>query len=128
VAERIKEIVPTGLDHAVEASGVPSVMAQALACVRPRGGQAVVIGNARYGELLEIDPKELNLGKRLLGTWGGDCEPDRDFPLIARSMRSGTLPIDRLAGGEYGLLDINSALADLANGQVHRPVIKMENS
>ena len=41
-------------------------MRQALACVRHQGGAAVVIGNARFGSTLEIDPRELNMGKRLL--------------------------------------------------------------
>ncbi len=125
VLERIREAFPSGLDHAVEASGVPSVMRQALACVRARGGRAVVIGNARFGERLEIDPQELNQGKRLLGTWGGDCDPDRDFAAISRGLADGSLPLDRLVGKHYALSDINEAVDDLENGQVTRPVIDM---
>ena len=40
---------------------------------------------------LELDPKQLNLGKRLLGTWGGDSVPDRDFPRYARLLDAGKL-------------------------------------
>ena len=76
----IGEICPGGVDLAVEASGRPDVMRQALSAVRARGGAAVVVGNARHGESMQLDPKELNLGKRLLGTWGGDNLPERDFP------------------------------------------------
>src|SRR5690606_17890584 len=77
-AEQMRAIVPAGLDIAIEATGQPEVMRQALETVRPRGGVAVVIGNARAGQFLTIDPKQFNLGKRLLGTWGGDSAPDRD--------------------------------------------------
>jgi S-(hydroxymethyl)glutathione dehydrogenase/alcohol dehydrogenase len=113
------------LDHAVEASGRPSVMRQALACVRPRGGQAVVIGNARFGEILEINPAELNQGKRLLGTWGGDCVPDRDFEKISRLVATGQLPLDRLLGKHYTLHEVNEALADLESGSVARPLLDL---
>ena len=100
-------------------------MRQALACVRPRGGQAVVIGNARFGEQLEIDPRELNLGKRLAGTWGGDCQPDRDFAKISQLITEGTMPLDRLVGKQYGLEQVNEALVDLESGDVARPLLDM---
>lgn len=125
---RVRELFPAGVDHAIEASGRPSVMRQALSCVRSRGGQAVVIGNARCGETLEIDPRELNQGKRLLGTWGGDCEPDRDFPRLVSLAQRGDLPLDRLLGREYSLSQVNEALADLQRGDVARPLLKLQGT
>jgi len=122
---KIRELFPCGLDHAVEASGRTAVMRQALACVRPRGGQAVVIGNAHFGEMLEINPAELNQGKRLLGTWGGDCDPDRDFEKISRLVASGQLPLDHLLGKQYSLFEVNDALADLESGSVARPLLDL---
>ena len=53
----------------------------------PRRRTTAVVGNARFGESLEIDPRELNQGKRLLGTWGGDGVPDRDYPRYAPPRR-----------------------------------------
>lgn len=122
---RLAQDVPGGLDHAIEASGRPSVMRQALACVRPRGGQAVVIGNARFGETLELDPRELNQGKRLAGTWGGDCQPDRDFPKLAKLVAEGALPLARLVGKTYSLAEVNAAIADLESGDVARPLLDL---
>ena len=71
-------------------------MRQALACVRPQGGTAVVVGNAKHGQSLEIDPRELNQGKRLLGTWGGDNAPDRDFPRYCKLIAVGKLNLEPL--------------------------------
>lgn len=122
---KIRELFPSGLDHAVEASGRPAVMRQALACVRARGGQATVIGNAHFGETLEINPGELNQGKRLVGTWGGDCEPDRDFEKISRLVASGQLQLDHLLGKRYSLHEVNEALADLESGSVARPLLDL---
>ena len=64
-----------------------AVMRQALACVRPQGGTAVIVGNAKHGQMLEIDPRELNQGKRLLGTWGGDNHPGPRLPALRPTHR-----------------------------------------
>ena len=126
--EQICDQIPGGLDYAIEASGRPDVMRQALASVRARGGKAVVIGNARFGESFEIDPRQLNQGKTLAGTWGGDCVPDRDFPKMTRLLADGTLPLDKLLGREYSLLEVNAALADLEDGTVARPVLNLSRT
>ena len=119
----IGRIIRGGLDVAIEATGRPDVMLQALASVRPRGGTAIVIGNARHGERVAIDPWELNCGKRLLGTWGGDTDPDRDFPRYARLLASGRLPLGRLLSRPYRLAEVDRALDDLEAGTVARPLI-----
>lgn len=124
VAE-ISRICPGGVDFAIEASGRPSVMLQALAGVRQQGGVAVVVGNARHGEKIELDPKQLNLGKKLLGTWGGDNWPDRDYPRYCKLLTSGKLNLDPMLSKVYRLSDINQAIDDLEAGKVARPLIDM---
>lgn len=126
--EDILKICPGGLDFAVEASGRPEAMLLALHSVRNQGGTAVVIGNARFGEVLTFDPKQLNLGKRLLGTWGGDNWPDRDFPRYCRLIRAGRLKVDLLLSAPYRLDQINAAFDDLEAGRVARPLIDMSKS
>lgn len=125
VATRLRELSPAGWDVAVEATGQPAVMATALSCVRPRGGRAVVIGNAKFGETVTIDPREFNQGKQLLGTWGGDTQPDRDFPKYCDWIQQGLAPVEALLDREYSLEQINEALADLHAGRVTRPLIRL---
>ncbi len=123
--ERLKACAPGGFDAAIEATGRPSVMRQALECVRPRGGRAVVIGNAPHGESLSIDPQQLNQGKQLLGTWGGDSEPDRDYAGYASLIAIGRLDLSPLVGATYTLDQINQALDDLESGRVVRPMVEV---
>ncbi|MBC8232346.1 zinc-binding dehydrogenase [bacterium] len=123
--EEINRICPGGVDFAIEASGRPQVMLQALYSVRNQGGIAVVIGNARHGEQVELDPKQLNLGKQLRGTWGGDNWPDRDFPRYCKLLSSGKLNIEPLLSKTYSLSQINEAIDDLEAGKVARPLIDM---
>ncbi len=121
----IKEIVPGGVDIAIEATGVPEVVAQAVNATRMQGGRAVVIGNARAGQVLSIDPGVFNQGKSLLGTWGGDSVPDRDYGRFARLLGSGRFPVEALLAKRYRLDEADAALRDLEAGQVGRPLIDM---
>jgi len=125
VLAELRKIAPAGLDVAIEATGLSKVMDQALRCVRQQGGRAVVIGNARAGSTLTLDPGLFNQGKSLLGTWGGDTVPDRDFPRFGRLLMSPRFDMRRLLSKPYRLVDINIALDDLEAGRVNRPLIDM---
>lgn len=125
VAAEIKSLVGVGVDVAVEASGNPAVMAQALAATRPQGGRAVVIGNARHDARLTLDPATFNEGKSLLGTWGGDSQPDRDFGRFAKLLAATRFPVRDLLSKPYRLDEVDKVLADLSAGRVGRPIIDM---
>ncbi|MBY0522083.1 MAG: zinc-binding dehydrogenase [Gemmataceae bacterium] len=125
VVKRVVDAAGGSLDLAIEVTGIPSVMQQALLAVRPRGGIAVIVGNARHGETVEINPRLFNDGKQLRGTWGGDTDPDRDFPRYCRLVQSGKLGLAPLLSRSYHLPEINQALDDLEAGTVLRPLIDM---
>jgi len=128
VVQAIAEICPNGVDLAIEASGRPTVMATALSAVRSQGGRAGVIGNAPKGQTIVLDPLQFNLGKSLLGTWGGDSQPDRDFPKFASLMIDDEIDVDPLFSKPYSLETINSALDDLEDGKIGRPLVDMNLS
>jgi S-(hydroxymethyl)glutathione dehydrogenase / alcohol dehydrogenase len=126
VIAAIKKIIPAGVDLAVEATGVPAVMKDAVNATRMQGGRAVVIGNARQGAALTIDPGVFNQGKSLLGTWGGDSVPDRDYARFGRLLACGRFAIRGLLSKPYRLGEADQALKDLAAGTVGRPLIDMK--
>jgi S-(hydroxymethyl)glutathione dehydrogenase/alcohol dehydrogenase len=121
----IKEIVPQGVDLAVESSGVVTVIEQAINSTRAQGGRTVVIGNVKHGISLVLNPGVFNQGKSLLGTWGGDSVPDRDYGRYARLLASGRFPVRDLFSKPYSLAQADQALQDLAAGKVGRPLIDM---
>ena len=125
VLAEIKKIVPQGVDLAVESSGIPAVMEQAINATRQQGGRAVVIGNAKHGAVLSLNPGVFNQGKSLLGTWGGDSMPDRDYGRYGRLLNSGRFPVRDLLSKPYSLAQADQALQDLAAGKVGRPLIDM---
>lgn len=128
VLAEIRKLVPGGVDASIEATGIPAVMAQALSATRQQGGRAVVIGNAKHGSALTLDPSVFNQGKSLHGTWGGDSVPDRDYIRYGRLLASGRFDPGVLLSAPYSLARANDALTDLAAGRVGRPLIDMRLS
>ncbi len=125
VVAEIKRRVPGGVDIAVEATGIPSVMSEAIHAVRMQGGRAVVIGNAKLGLTLTLNPGVFNQGKSLMGTWGGDSVPDRDYARFSRLLTSGRFAVRDLLSTPYPLSAADQALQDLVSGKVGRPLIDM---
>lgn len=114
-----------GVDLAIEAVGSTEASENALACVRDGGGTCIIAGNPPPGSRFRVDPFDLIRGRRLLGSWGGGSDPDRDIPRFVERFRQGTLPIDRMIGPVYPLADINRAFDDMEAGRAGRAVIEM---
>ena len=115
----------TGVDYAIEAAGKKEVIENAFNAVRNGGGTCIVAGNPPHGTHFEVDPFDLIRGKKLIGSWGGDTDPDRDVPKYVTMYNEDKLPLEKLLSDEYSLEDINKALDDLDQGRVLRPLIKM---
>lgn len=117
-----------GVDYAIEAAGQREVMETAFQSVRDNGGLCVLAGNLPHGERISLNPFHLIRGKRIVGTWGGESQPDRDIPIFVAQYLAGKLKLDRLLTHSYHLDDINQALADFGSGQTGRLLIDMTDS
>jgi len=114
-----------GVDYAIESAGRRETMEAAFRSVRNQGGLCVLAGNLPHGEQISIDPFDLIRGKRIVGTWGGETQPDEDIPQFAQWYVEGRLPLAELITHEYPLEEINAALSDMEQGRVSRALIKM---
>lgn len=124
VLKNISAILPKGADYAVDASGNKTAMENAFACINEKG-VCVIAGNLGKNEKIELHPFELIKGKRIIGTWGGETQPDRDIPALLKAYSHGVLPIDRLITHRFGLEDINRAFEVLVKGDAGRIILQM---
>lgn len=115
-----------GVDYAIEAAGKRETMEMAFKAVQDNGGLCVLAGNLPHGECISLDPFDLIKGKRIIGTWGGESQPDRDIPLYVDLYLAGKLKLDLLITHEYRLEDINQAFDDLEQGKIGRALIEMK--
>jgi len=118
-----RTICPSGFDYVIDCCGCSGAVENALEMVKERMGKVVVVGNSRLGEFVHLDIRHLNLGKRLLGSWGGNNVPDVDFPRYATMLKPREQLLARLADRTYSLIQINEALSDLSVGRTVRPII-----
>lgn len=124
VENTIRELTENiGVDFSFEVIGNLKTQQQAIEIIR-RGGIAVLVGVAPFGQNLEVTPALMTLtGRGLLGTYFGSVVPDRDFPKLIGYWRVGQLDLEGLISGHGGLEDINSAFEALETGTAVRTVI-----
>jgi Zn-dependent alcohol dehydrogenase len=114
---------PGGVDYAFDCIGRVIATQQAIAATRrghigeTRGGTAFLVGVPT--EPATVDTTDLLIGeKHFVGSIGGSCTPDIDFPVFVSWYKSGQLELDSLVTARYKLDDINQACADLEAGRI----------
>jgi len=66
--------------------------------------------------------------KRFIGSIGGSCAPDRDFPTFLGWYENGDLDLDAMVTQRYRIDDINEATTALENGEISgRAIIEFEH-
>ncbi len=121
----VKSVLTQGADFAFECAGNKGSMESAFRSVRDKGGLCVIAGNLSQGQTIQLDPFDFIRGKRLIGTWGGETQPDRDIPRYAHAILSGKLNVKQLICRIYELQDINEALAFMEHTATGRVLVKM---
>jgi aryl-alcohol dehydrogenase len=119
---RIVEITGGGADFAVECSGVPAVLRQAVDALAV-GGTAAVVGAPAFGVEVSLDVNNLLQGRTVHGVIEGDSNPDTFVPYLVDLHRKGLLPFDRMVRF-YEPGRINEAAADAESGKVLKPVLR----
>ena len=113
----------SGADFVFDCIGVKATMEQIVPAARTgffgsrAGGTAVLVG-------VPTTTVELNAGdilmneKKFIGSIGGSCSPDRDFPKYLNWYEQGLLNLDVMVTERYQLDDINAATDALTNGNI----------
>ena len=122
--QAIKDLTGGGADFAIDAVGLPQTQEQILRAVRPgysgknRGGTALLIGITPPNAKAILDTSLFTGSRSFTRTSGGDCKPDRDFPVFIRWYCEGKLKLDELITHRYKLEQINEAVDDLEHGRI----------
>ncbi|MFI6575768.1 NAD(P)-dependent alcohol dehydrogenase [Nocardiopsis sp. NPDC050513] len=119
---RIAELTGGGADTAVESSGVPAVLRQAVDALAVAGSVAVV-GAPSMGSEAALDVNDLLQGRTVRGVIEGDSDLDTFVPRLVELHRQGRLPFDRMVR-TYPPERINEAAADAEAGRVLKPVLR----
>ena len=121
-----------GADATFDCIGLEVTMGQILAAARSGafglavGGLAVLVGVPTT--TLALDTRDVMVNeKRFIGSIGGSCSPDRDFPLFVDWHRDGSLDLDALVTERFPLDQVNEAAAALEAGRIRgRAILVMD--
>ena len=112
-----------GADYAFDCIGLKQTMEQIVPAVKngffgaEPGGTAVLVG-------VPQTPVELNASdilvneKKFIGSIGGSCVPDRDFPKYLNWYENGKLNLDVMVTERFSIDQINEATKALENGEI----------
>ena len=88
-------------------------------------GKTIFAGVPHHQERLTIDSFPLHFGRRIVGSHGGETQPDVDIPRYILLYKLGKLKLDELITHRYRLEQINEAIAQVRSGEAGRCVISM---
>jgi len=119
----IMKVPVSGVDYAFDCIGIRTTMEQIVPACRSGhfgvgpGGTAVLVGVPTTAvELNAIDV--LINEKQFIGSIGGSCAPDRDFPRFLEWHENGELDLDQMVTARYRLEQINEATDALQAGKI----------
>jgi S-(hydroxymethyl)glutathione dehydrogenase / alcohol dehydrogenase len=112
-----------GVDYSIDCTGLAGNLPKSVAATRSGvlgvgvGGSTILVGAIRGP--FELPGMELINGqKRLIGCFGGECHPERDFPIFLDWFTEGRLDLDALVTDRYPLDEIAQGVEDLRSGRI----------
>ena len=113
----------SGADYAFDCIGIKQTMEQIVPACRAghfgvsEGGTAVLVGVPSTS--VELNALDVLVNeKQFIGSIGGSCAPDRDFPRFLEWQASGELPLHDMITQRYTINQINEATQALEAGQI----------
>jgi len=121
-----------GTDFVFDCIGIPKTMEQSFAACRTGrlgvevGGTAVLVGVPTT--TMELNAFHMLINeKKLIGSMGGSCVPERDLPVFLKWYEQGDLDLDALITARYSLDQINEATTALDEGAIKgRAIIEFD--
>ncbi|KAJ5295933.1 hypothetical protein N7508_010754 [Penicillium antarcticum] len=120
------ELFPEGVHRVLDTTGVTPLLQVGIDSLGHEGILAIV-GVARPGSTLNIDPLSLMMGcKRVVGAIEGCADPATLVPQLIELYKQGKFPVNKLAK-IYTPDTFEQAMHDLHAGTVIKPIIKWED-
>jgi S-(hydroxymethyl)glutathione dehydrogenase / alcohol dehydrogenase len=126
VVERIvEETGGFGADYTFEATGLVSVMRQAVESARMGWGLCTIAGVAGKGETLDIVPRFLMQGRRVQGASFGGVRSREQVPQLVDRYLAGDIDVDSFISHRISLDDVNTGFELMHHQDGIRTVIQL---
>ncbi len=112
-------------DLIVDTTGNTKLLSEAFSLLKGNG-RLLLIGVMPASERLSINTLDLNLGKKIIGSHGGDTDPAIDIPNLFRLLEKGRLDLSKVPNKIRPLNEINSAIDEVRRGDIGKQFISMK--
>ena len=117
-----------GVDFAIDTVGKKETMEFVYNIVNKYSGKAILCGvPTPPNQKITIDPFPLYYGRQLVGTGGGETNPDIDINKYCDMYKNKQLLLDQMVSHNFGLQDINSGIDLMKSGECLRILINMNS-
>lgn len=106
-----------GVDVFIDNTGQPAIIELGYQITKPKG-RVTLVGVPRKGSNVNIYSLPMHFGKVLSGSHGGESMPEQDIPKYHNLFRNGRIKLRKLLTNQYGLEEINEAIAGMRGGKV----------
>jgi aryl-alcohol dehydrogenase len=120
--EEILKITGSGVEYALECTGIPAVLRKAFDSLG-WGGVCGLIGAAPAGAEVSLNMQTILNGRRLIGVVEGDSIPDVFIPQLIELYKQGRFPFDRMVTF-YPFNQINQAAEDSEKGRALKAILR----
>ena len=114
-----------GFDHTIEATGLVSVMRQAVESARMGWGLATMCGVAGKGETLDVIPRYLITGRRVAGSSFGGVKGREGVPRLVDRWLAGDIDVDPLISHSLTLDEVNRGFELMERQDGIRSVLRL---
>ncbi|WP_036166720.1 NAD(P)-dependent alcohol dehydrogenase [Massilia sp. 9096] len=122
--EVIRQVTGSGVDFALDSTGIAPVIRSAVLALRPRG-KCGIAGASKPGTDLALDVNDLMQNcKHIFGIVEGDSVPDIFIPQLVDLFMQGRFPFDKLVKF-YAFDQINQAAEDSEKGSTLKPIVRI---
>lgn len=119
----VRALTSGGVDHAIEAIGLPATMEDAVDMIRP-GGTAYLIGIAPLPSTMELSAFRLVWFNRgVQGVLMGANQFRRDIPALVDLALAGRLRLDRLLTERIGIEEVERGFDAMRSGSLGRAAV-----
>ena len=124
VSERIRELVPQGVEYSLDTSGTVGGLENAIDALG-QGGKCGIVTAPKGGEKFPFTTRGIfSKGASLHGIIQGSAIPNTFLPKLIELNQQGLFPYERLVT-TYEFADINKAFEDTRSGRTIKPVLIM---
>lgn len=115
-ATEIKKILGNDLDVFIDNTGLREIIETGYELIH-KEGRLILVGVPKIGQNISIFSLPLHFGKKISGSFGGECKPEKDIPRYLKLLFSSKINFKGLVTERYELSDINYAISRIKNGK-----------